>query len=478
MNAPAPTIDVYARVSRIGDDRQRSTTGQIEDCTAIVADRGAHLGEVHIDPGRSAWRAKVRRPGWDRLMERLESGATGGVIIWDLTRFSRRPIEGERLIAAAESGLLVLDSEGEYDLTSPSGKKAFRHQMTDAANQSDQLSRRVKRGKKLKAQRGERNVSTRPFGFDADGSLREDEAAVIREAAARLLAGGSLDGIVVDLNKRRLLTAGGKEWNRTGLRKMMLRESNAGKVIYRGVVVSRLAGDPILDDDTHGRVVALFASRRRGRPNSDTYLCSGIAQCGLCGHRLTGRPTSTSKRAFYPDGEVRRMYWCQRRPHNGGCGRIYIDQRDVDRHVKALAVEVLADPRHADAVEALARAARDRRQEVEASIAEYEHLAEVLSERLGRGEIRLNRYDQAVEPLDRKLAVLRAELAALEDQRPAAPPGVTAASRAHWEARWESATVTERRALVRQALRGRRLVIGPADPQDRMDVGARIRVDS
>lgn len=66
---------------------------------------GARVGEVHIDSGRSAWNPRVKRPAWERLMCRLEAGATGGVVVFDMARFSRRPIEGERLILAAEQGL-------------------------------------------------------------------------------------------------------------------------------------------------------------------------------------------------------------------------------------------------------------------------------------------------------------------------------------------------------------------------------------
>jgi site-specific DNA recombinase len=50
----ALVLDVYARVSRLGDDRQRSTGGQVEDCQARIEERGAQVGEVHIDSGRSA----------------------------------------------------------------------------------------------------------------------------------------------------------------------------------------------------------------------------------------------------------------------------------------------------------------------------------------------------------------------------------------------------------------------------------------
>jgi site-specific DNA recombinase len=65
-------------------------------------------------------------------MARLESGEAGGVVVFDMERFSRRPIEGERLIAAAERGMVVLDSDGEFDLTTASGQKNFRDAMNAA----------------------------------------------------------------------------------------------------------------------------------------------------------------------------------------------------------------------------------------------------------------------------------------------------------------------------------------------------------
>ena len=83
----ALNLDIYARVSRLGDDRQRSTEGQVEDCQARIVERGAQVGEVHIDSGRSAWNPRVRRPDWERLMSRLEAGATGGVVVFDMARF-------------------------------------------------------------------------------------------------------------------------------------------------------------------------------------------------------------------------------------------------------------------------------------------------------------------------------------------------------------------------------------------------------
>jgi site-specific DNA recombinase len=465
MGTTPMVLDVYARVSRLGDDRQRSTTGQVDDCTARVHERGATVGEVLVDPGKSAWNPRVKRKDWDRLMHRLETGATNGVVVFDLARFSRRPIEGERLIAAAERGLLVLDSEGEYDLTTASGKKAFRDQLAAAAYESDRLSTRVKRGKRLKAEKGEPHVSARPFGFEADGiTQRKAEAAELVDLARRLLAGEPQDDLVRDLNDRGVLTAYGNPWSRTSLRQVLTRDRNAGHIVHNGQIVGKLPGDPILDQDTHRRVCALFASRRRGHPTTAAYVCSGIAQCGHCYHTLNGRPRINMKP--YPDGEVRRQYWCQPRAHNGGCGRIAVDQRELDRHVKKLTVAILADPRHAAAIEAAARQTADRRATIDAEIAELEHTAVELSGRLGRLEMTLARYDAAVAPLDRRLAELHAERERLGepvDLDPATARQLTRRSKAAWSARWDAATVPEQRRLIRMALRGRKLVVMPLD---------------
>ncbi len=459
-------LDIYTRVSRLGDDRQRSTEGQADDCTARVAERGARIGEVHVDSGRSAWNPRVRRPGWDRLMTRLESGATGGVVVFDLARFSRRPVEGERLIAAAENGLLVLDSEGEYDLMSASGKKAFRDQLAAAAYESDRLSTRVRRGKRLKAMRGEPNGTGRPFGFEADGvTIRESEAAVLRELTARVLAGESLNVLVADLASRGVPTAPGGPWTATSLRQVLTRPRNAGLVAYRGAVVARLPGEAILPEDVYDQVGAVFAARRRGRPVSDAYLCSGVAHCGLCGHTLGGRPRSGGE--AYPDGAPRRQYVCQRRGNAGGCGRVVVDQRELDRHARALVVAILGDPRNAARVEAKLKAATAKRRKLDDEIAQCEHLAGELATRLGRGEMSLARHDKAAAPLDKRLAELRARRAEL-DTVPAepVPASAVAASRAEIAADWDAATTAtaERRALLRRALNGRRLVVMPADP--------------
>ena len=151
---------------------------------------------------------------------------------------------------------------------------------------------------------------------------------------------------------------------------------------------------------------AVAAVRTRGTISARGSLCAASrAAAGRC---TDGRVNNVKP---YPDGAVSRQYWCPKT--HGGCGRIAIDQRALDEAAAALAIEILADPRHADAIEATAREIESEAARLDLAIAEAESVAEALADRLGRGDITLSRYDIAIRPLDERIAKLKAERAAL-----------------------------------------------------------------
>jgi hypothetical protein len=445
-------IDIYARQSRKGD-KQKSTPGQVAACRLVLQERGMPEGKTHVDDGRSAWNPRVRRPGWDELMTRLETREAAGVVVYELSRFSRRPMEGERLIALAESGLAILDSESEYDLTQPNGKKAFRDHLNSAAYYSDDLSRKVRRGKLFKAMNGnpddeDRHVDRgRVFGWEDDGvTVRESEACWIRFAAEHLLHGDAQDLVCRHLTARGVTTVHGREWTGSRLREMLLRERNRGNVEHRGAVVARLPGEPVLDAETFDRLTAMYTARRPGRPYTRAYLASGVAFC-TCGRQLSTRPVNN--RSPYPDGEVAREYWCSR--YAGGCGLVHIDQRELDAAAAEQAIAILADPRNAAGIEAAIARHQEAAKVLDSLIADAEKTAQTIGDRLGRGEITLARHDAITGPLDARLAKLRVQREEL-----AGPPAPVPArkSRREWLARWEDATPQQRMDLLRGALSG------------------------
>lgn len=467
------TIDIYARVSRASDKRDRSTAGQVTECKALVLDKGYTIGEVHIDSSKSAWNRKVFRPGWEALMMRLEAGAVDGVIIFELSRFTRRSREGLRLVDVAESGLLVMDTENDYDLTKGRDRKTFRDAISAAEFESDMISMRSKRGKRAKVRdNGEFNVAQRPFGFEHDSvTPREDEAAELRAAAKKLLKGVSASAICADLNERGVATTFGNIWKPPSLRRVLLRPSNVGDVSYRGEVLHPGRYPGILDRDVYDQIVADYAGRHRGRPVSN--IATGFVLCAKCKRTLNAKTMYVAHRN--PDGSAVKVYICVK--GLGGCDQI-IDWYDLNSYVKATALAILCDPARAQEIEQQAAAASGVHAElsvVTAKIAELEDIANTVAARWGSGQISQARHDATVKPLDEQLVKLHARKATLIASVPARAAAEKVESRATWERRWKGTDVTGQREIVRTAFAGRTLLVSPGaryDPaRDRCSFG-------
>ena len=254
-----PVIDVYARISRAVNGETIKTDYQVEVCSEELAERGARVGRVFTDPSLSAWQRDVVRPDWVKLMDRLESGQSDGVMFYDVTRFSRKIIEGERLVEAAERGMRVWSLTGEYDLATADGRRHFREDMVSAASESDKMSERIRHGKVRRARRGRLAGGRRGYGMPGlapkpDGWHPDDpremipgeqvaaERAVIAECCRRILGGEPLPSVVRDLDRRGLRTVTGKRWTRNGLRQMLDRPALAGLLTHNGTVVGPASG--------------------------------------------------------------------------------------------------------------------------------------------------------------------------------------------------------------------------------------------
>jgi DNA invertase Pin-like site-specific DNA recombinase len=454
-------IDIYARVSRLRDKDQTTTPAQIASCRAVLAERGLAVGEVWVDDGKSAWNPAVYRDGWERLMARLESGESGGVVVYDLERFARQLKDGERLVTAAERGLIVLDSEGEYDLRKPGDKRNFRNAIVAAEYYSDLLRAKTRRGKAAKAHAGQVD-QRRSFGFESDGiTIVESEAAIIRDHAARLLAGETQESLIRELNEMNVPSVRGAKWGYTTYRQIMTRPRNVGLIQHNGRIVDgvRLPGEPILERLAYDRIVALYAARKPGRAPSGRYVLTGIAGCGECGAGLSGRPGSTGKP----------QYWCRK------CHHTFVDAERLDEWAGDFAIRVLRDQAQSEALEREGAEREARRQELLSETAGIEQTLTELAVRLGRQEMSLARHDAACKPLEARQSDIRRELGELASAEPEPVPARTISERdaaqVGWLEVWVDGTPAERRSMVLRALSGRKIVVDRALRDGRLAVG-------
>jgi site-specific DNA recombinase len=467
-----PLIDVYARISRAANGQTIKTDYQVEVCTEELAARGARVGQVFIDPSLSAWKRDVVRPDWDKLMARLESGAADGVIFYDVTRFSRKVLEGERLVQVAERGIQVWSLTGEYNLATADGRRHFREAMVAAAGESDKMAERIAHGKVRRARKGRTSGGARSFGMpglvprpegwepgDPRAMVPEEqvaaERAVIAECYERILGGEPLVKVVRDLNRRGIATVNGKRWKRDGLGMSLTRPVLAGLVTLNGKVISRLAGiDPVVKEADWERLCAILNGRPRGRPQGQVHRLTGLMACGTCGHTLHGMVRGQVPP--YPDGSVRREYRCRKDASHFGCGHNVIDAVAAEAIVAEAVKARLGDPRRADRIAARLAQVREQRADTLAEISALEDSADNLAVKTATWGV--DRVDKAMRPILARLEELRRELASLDEPEDAGMAASEAA--AEWDKAEAADDTTAMRAMIRRAFPN--LVLQPA----------------
>jgi len=225
------------------------------------------------------------------------------------------------------------------DLNDESALFMLRMKVNMAAVEVAKIRKRMKRQKQERAEKGLTNGGQRAFGFEPDGvTIRESEAVHIRQAADRLLEGASLSSVVRDWNQQGLRTATGSHWRVTRLHQLLERPRLAGIRQYQGQEIGKAAWDPILDETTWRRVVALLKDPAHQPPKLNeksgrVYPLRGVLRCGVGGKSLT---------AMYKNGQ--RAYGCRKLPGVDG-GHVFIGADLAEEWVKVRLIPWADDPR-------------------------------------------------------------------------------------------------------------------------------------
>jgi site-specific DNA recombinase len=315
---------IYARISsdpegdRLGVNRQR------DDCQTLAERKGWPVAEVYIDDDRSAYSGKPR-PEYRRLLDDIRTRSVDGVIVYNLDRLHRQPRELEAFLDLADAvGLTKLITvEGDINLGSHDGRFHARILGAVARKSSDDASRRIKRKNEERAAQGlPTGGGTRPFGYRPDRvTIDPTEAALVRDAASRVLAGESVRAIAGEWNARGLATAAGNSWTVETLRRMLYSARLSGQREHRGEIVAPGRWEPIITPEETARLRETLSERTRTRTRPvRRYLLSGLLRCGLCDAPLVSRPQANGDR----------RYVCAKGPGHSGCGRLAIRADGVE----------------------------------------------------------------------------------------------------------------------------------------------------
>jgi DNA invertase Pin-like site-specific DNA recombinase len=321
----APTarrVGIYVRISK---DRANevSTDVQRKACTAYASERGWQVVEVFEDVGRSAFKANVRRPEFERMVEHVEAGLIDTVIAYKLDRLARSVRDFANLAATLDDNRAEFVSVTEsFDTTTPMGRAMVSIASVFAELESAVKSERIGDAMAHLRAQGAATHGPRPFGLSADRKqLDPTEAKLIRDAAKRVMAGASLREIVAGWNAEAVPTSRGGSWNRRGLAHVLTNPTTAGLREIDGSLVPGTM-PAVLDRATWDSVRAILRDpdRTTGGTNDVVHLLTGIVTCERC---KTPMATKGHKAGF--------RYACApRKGHEDACQGVSIDGSKLD----------------------------------------------------------------------------------------------------------------------------------------------------
>ncbi|EFG79826.1 resolvase, N-terminal domain protein [Mycobacterium parascrofulaceum ATCC BAA-614] len=454
---------IYARISADVEGTGLGVTRQLEDCRKLAADRGWPVGGEYVDNDVSAFSGKPRRQ-YARMLADLESGARDGVIVYNLDRLHRRPVELEEFVALCESvGVRdVATVTADIDLGNDDGLFMARIFAAFAAKESGRKSARIRRKMLQNAEHGLPHGSVRPFGYESDKvTVRCDEAAVVREMVDRYLAGASIRSLTMWLNDSGVAPAASKAWRTSAVRQILCSGRIAGLREHHGQVIGEAAWPAIITPVQRDQVLARMAGRALTKTRAPrTYLLSGLLRCGRCGNRLYSQA-----RHVNPDNRVRR-YVCLSGPDQGGCGRLTVVAHPVEELLTDAVLTRLDSPALADALAGKASVDADvaaLSAQLDTDTTRLDELAALYA----NGTVTAREWIAARDPITARIAETRRAIAAATDTTDVQELAGTGRL---LRQQWGGLDIDRQQAVIKSVLD--HAVIAPGTPGSRsLDIG-------
>lgn len=400
---------IYARISRDKVGEALGVARQEADCRKLCADRGWEVIEPpYIDNDVSAYDPSKTRAHYERLLRDIAAGRVDAVAVWDLDRLHRRPMELEEFTLACErAGVTQLATVTSIvDMGTGDGMLVARIKGAVAAEEVRKTTARIRRKKLELAERGLPSGGGRAFGYARDGmTIVEPEAAMIREAANKVLDGATLASIRDRWQASGIPPVGGGVWSTKSVRNTLIRPRYCGDREHNKVVIGFAAWPAILQRDTWESVNAILSNpERRNAPTNARYPLKGLLECGECGNTMPAMPRGHT-----------RMYGCRKSLGGTRCGHVQVTADPVEEYVLPRLRKLASNPKVRELLESENEASAN---EVRALVAERaKHAVNLrrIEDDYGDGKInaathgrQCKRIQSRIDPLEMRIATIRA----------------------------------------------------------------------
>ncbi len=309
-------VAAYCRVSTDTEDQLNSYNSQVKYYTELIQNNPEYkFAGIYADPGISGTQT-AKRDEFNKMIEDAKNGKIDMILTKSISRFARNTLDTLKYVRLLkEYNVSVKFEEENINTLTMEGEMLLTILSSVAQQEVENISQNVKKGLKMKMQRGEMVGFQRCLGY----KLENDELVIVPEEAeiVKFIYDKYLSGLGANLIAKELMKKGyespksGKKWAASTVTGILKNEKYKGDLILgktytlNPITKRRLKNHgeeesyfikehhtPIIDREMWDQVNALM--KRRAKPKKDAsdnyrdikkrmHAFSQITECGYCG---------------------------------------------------------------------------------------------------------------------------------------------------------------------------------------------------
>ncbi|MEK4086303.1 recombinase family protein [Psychrobacillus sp. FSL K6-1415] len=325
-------VALYVRVSTEEQAEEGySIEGQIKVLTDHCNKNNYTISKIYKDEGISG--KSTDRLGLQNLISDCSNGSFQKVLVWKISRISRKQLDFLNIIEVFKNNNIVFFSLSEaIDGSTPTGTAMLQMMGTFAELERNQIVENVKLGMNQRAREGKWNGGAL-LGYKSENKrliIVENESIIVRRIFQWYVAGKGYKAIAHQLNKEGFKTKRKKDFSITSIRTILLNPTYAGYICFNKTTDwtnKRRSGkneEPILVRGDHEALISLETwessrtimkskSHKPAKTFTGHFPLTTLLRCPSCGQGMIGHHSKKSKNS----DEYLRYYQCGNSHYKG-----------------------------------------------------------------------------------------------------------------------------------------------------------------
>ena len=330
-------VAAYCRVSTDSEDQLNSYKSQVQYYTSLIKKKSDWIfAGIYADEAITGTQV-TKREDFQRLINECVNGEIDMVITKSISRFARNTLDTLKYVRLLkEQNIAVFFEDEKINTLTMDGELLLVVLSSVAQQEVENISANVKKGLKMKMQRGELVGFQGCLGYDYNKedksiTINEEEAEIVRYIFNRYIEGAG--GMVISRELRNLgykTKRGGTSWPETTIIGIIKNEKYKGDILMgKTFTVDPISKrrldnfgeedqfyirdhhEPIISEEVFEKAQEILQRRSKARSLQENgkrekfsrqYAFSCLLECGFCGSTL-------SRRSWHSGTQYNKIIW-------------------------------------------------------------------------------------------------------------------------------------------------------------------------